>query len=750
MTVEEEDTIQVFKEDEYAEEVIGANYDPHQVKPKPPVVANPEVPSRPSLDSTSSSWVAIALLTGFTIVMYYLINNKSSKKRQASPDEQIPMRTDDERERLRQQRLAALEASSASTADGSTSVAANTPAEKKSTPVTNRFPMDQQTQPHISEEASAAVSSAEISPVVAVTPSATDTEQERLRRRRLEALQGLSALNVPDCGGAKSANSVSSDYATPEKKHENTGSTSEATRSNASPIDSAAVAARSLPAPTTVDSDISTEKVTTKKKVTVEPPPPIQIFCYTLSELLQAPVTVEQHLDAGTWGGRNWKKAKTPPRKQPPLKLTLHPYYFAMSSQSADGSGTCHGLDQSWDALESALQKVFLPDKADTNDGTAAAWSVALGTQAPKTPLSPASPDHDDVTWLRTIVRLYNRFSELIRNGSYPPIVKLWLEGSGDTDRNAMMALNPCLSVIRTWLIQQVTCYLRTALLAAPSDGGYLCGEGPHDDEDIPDIFLDDYGAQGAGSSAPASAPYNYSRVASELDVLPLVLESGVTGSFNQAELVSTEFIEDLFDKQEAAGGRAGASQTGQSLLVSPAGILFCYCLHRVDQVLHSARNFQESVLSNRLLVISTLLSISPSVRTVVGDIFRTEQQQDYQKISNSRLRPVFEAVGYVVPAVGSDEPPQARQQQRGNTRHLPTEKQEPLFQQLNSTSKSFPINVFKTRSSGRDEVGQVLHEAVALMRVARATAQSLLRVAFKSIDKNEVFSWLGAVLRRQ
>jgi hypothetical protein len=309
------------------------------------------------------------------------------------------------------------------------------------------------------------------------------------------------------------------------------------------------------------------------------------------------------------------------------------------------------------------------------------------------------------------------------------------------------------------------------------------------DDDDSAGLFADEYGV----ATAAGTQTNNAGQVATRpLDLLPALLEGSFSSSITSTveltnDLVTMEFVEDYLQLQaqeieaHAKKGSGSPDTVSASIVadealakadmavpngtmtttttVKPAPqmttaaaekvarLLLERCIHRLNQALHATSSespFEGSTLSNRLLAVSTLLSISHSVRAIVPQVLCNDKvvRSNGKTHSSCSMRPLWEAVAYVVPAVGSERLTGL------NDPKVAT----PFYQQLDATD-NFPTKVFQkpdAASRRRNDVFAVMDESRKLMNHARLTAHSLLRVAFKFGDKLKVFNWLGSVIHQQ
>jgi hypothetical protein len=392
-------------------------------------------------------------------------------------------------------------------------------------------------------------------------------------------------------------------------------------------------------------------------------------------------------------------------------------------------------VDQSWKTLQSAMEIIF----SNSNNNTKcdiSTWPARLGIAA-------SSSTFDDITWIRQILRYHRRLLDMIRQESYPSIVKVWMSGSscsssssknpGASNPAAFSAtLEPCLVPIRTWLVRQIAQLVYPYLLDRMNSSSL--------NDDIHDIaeselFRDDYGVDlSHGEHSNVSKSF-YLVLASPLDLLPSILETA-------HDPISSDFVEDYLESFTKI------SATSASIDVkSAAKILFEQCLHRIGTALYTTQQFSGTVVNNRILALSTLLSISPTVRMIVIDYFdRTVSDHVVEKQKYS-LQILFDTVAYVVPPIGSDYlSSSVYSPQISNNRMYHA-----FVQQLDETT-DFPFNVWHKKSSipSRDEIHIVLQESVSVMDRARTAAMSLLRVALKSGTKESIFSWIASVIHDQ
>jgi hypothetical protein len=264
--------------------------------------------------------------------------------------------------------------------------------------------------------------------------------------------------------------------------------------------------------------------------------------------------------------------------------------------------------------------------------------------------------------------------------------------------------LRSCLEAVSHWLVKQVAFWIRPGAEAARNT--------IQDEDEISDLFSDDYNTE--------VTPYFGCSAGSYESLIGLLEET--------ESIVTGEFMEDLF---RVYTEEAEAMLEDRRL---PEAFL-SQVLNRLAAAKQSS-SFSSPILTQRIMAVSNLLTMSSSVRQTLALSMKGELEHVKSKNGREiqplvRLAVLFEAAAYAVPAAGTERQPGPRK--RG------------FLQQLESV-QDFPVCVFIPKRGV--ETGRVMEEARRTMKAARQAAELSLRVAFKIGGKDQVFQWLANVIR--
>jgi hypothetical protein len=294
---------------------------------------------------------------------------------------------------------------------------------------------------------------------------------------------------------------------------------------------------------------------------------------------------------------------------------------------------------------------------------------------------------------IRKVIVCHSRANDMARKGF--TLVMKGDEGGSE--------IRSCMEALSHWLAKQVAFLIRPEEEAARS--------AIHDEDEVSDLFRNDYNTDETQNSGSChTGPFE-----SIFDLLEET-ECVVTG----------EFMEDLF-----------CVYTEKSTLDDQhlPQVFLSQILSRLVTAKQS-NSFSSPTLTNRIMAISNLLTMSSSVGQALVSSMRGELEQ--MKSNNGRdiqalvrLAPLIEAVAYSVPAAGTERQPGPR---KGG-----------FLQQLESV-QDFPACVFLPKRG--DETGRVMEEARRTMKAARQSAELSLRVVFRIGGKEQTFQWLANIIR--
>jgi hypothetical protein len=423
----------------------------------------------------------------------------------------------------------------------------------------------------------------------------------------------------------------------------------------------------------------------TKRKRLVVPPP--QILVEALSQVFKCQVTVESRVQEGTWGGEAWRKRPTVLNYvDTTTVVTLRlqkPKSFASTSNDNDND---IGVDKDNNVKDEwkALCQVF-----------PAVLEAALSTSLVGSKLLRKD--------IRNAVVFHVGAKAVAKNG----FTTLLMKGDEGFDE-----LKVCMDILCQWLVKQVATWIRPEVLRGMDNDD-------DDDDDYDegdDLFSNDYDTD---TILPVAAPSTVGK----LDSLFGLLEEAVS-------VVTSDFLEDLFRCYETMVVKAEEEKKGMQL----CEYFWNQVLSRLAAAQHT-KSFSGPTVTRRIFGVTNLLTASPSVCESLAQSLQKELNQAKGKNGKEikeliRLAPLFEAVAYSVPAAGTEAKPSS----------IPGG----FLQQL-ELIEDYPTSVFISKRG--DATGKVMGEARRAIKAARTAAESVLRLAFKTGDKETVFQWLGCIV---
>jgi hypothetical protein len=424
----------------------------------------------------------------------------------------------------------------------------------------------------------------------------------------------------------------------------------------------------------------------TKRKRLVVPPP--QILVEALSQVFKCQVTVESRVQEGTWGGEAWRKRPTVLNYvDTTTVVTLRlqkPKSFASTSTSNDNDNDI-GVDKDNNVKDEwkALCQVF-----------PAVLEAALSTSLVGSKLLRKD--------IRNAVVFHVGAKAVAKNG----FTTLLMKGDEGFDE-----LKVCMDILCQWLVKQVATWIRPEVLRGMDNDD---DDDDYDEGD--DLFSNDYDTD---TILPVAAPSTVGK----LDSLFGLLEEAVS-------VVTSDFLEDLFRCYETMVVKAEEEKKGMQL----CEYFWNQVLSRLAAAQHT-KSFSGPTVTRRIFGVTNLLTASPSVCESLAQSLQKELNQAKGKNGKEikeliRLAPLFEAVAYSVPAAGTEAKPSS----------IPGG----FLQQL-ELIEDYPTSVFISKRG--DATGKVMGEARRAIKAARTAAESVLRLAFKTGDKETVFQWLGCIV---
>ena len=145
--------------------------------------------------------------------------------------------------------------------------------------------------------------------------------------------------------------------------------------------------------------------------------------------------------------------------------------------------------------------------------------------------------------------------------------------------------------------------------------------------------------------------------------------------------------------------------------------------------------------LPRRVTAVSQALHQSPDLCQVVAKSF--QKLAENSRISEiggkewenfASVRPLLSLAAYTVPEVGQE----AHIDQRGR------KTRQSLFQMQLDDLPNYPLCIFSVDQATYWDVGKVLDQGKALMRIASKSGEALFRKMFQIVDKKDMFRWLA------